>query len=60
MRMDSGDTSAVDSVKLHVRRYLESLFPSEDIQLNAELVKLLVYLKPKKRLRWPCAFWKNR
>jgi len=48
IRMDSGDTSAVDSERLHVRRYLESLFPSDDRQLNAELVKLLVYLKSEK------------
>ncbi len=48
IRMDSGDTSAVDSEKLYVRRYLESLFPSDDVQLNAELVKLLVYLKSEK------------
>lgn len=48
IRMDSEDTSTVDSEKLYVRRYLESLFPSDDRQLNAELVKLLVYLESEK------------
>ena len=48
IRMDSEDTSVVDPEKLQTRRYLESLFPSENMQLNAELVKLLVYLKSEK------------
>ncbi|MGK0190689.1 MAG: putative heme-binding domain-containing protein, partial [Verrucomicrobiales bacterium] len=46
--MGSEDTSAVDPEKLYLRRYLESLFPTADVQLNAELVKLLVYLKSEK------------
>lgn len=46
--MDSSETSSdLIQEKKKVRQLLESLFPTEEVRSNAELIKLLVYLGSK-------------
>ncbi len=49
IRMDSADTNyAAMEEKQRLRLLLESLFPADDVLLNAELIKLLIYLESTK------------
>ncbi len=46
IRMESSDAQRTYTSEIgRVRRYLESQFPANDLLLNTELLKLLVYLK---------------